>query len=146
MADNVTFVVHKEWLDSIQGLPVEQQDKILAEIVRYGTDSGTVHDDDPVVNAFVNILKSRIDFSKNKYNQKIEMSKSAGRKKKVDDDEILRLAREGKTSSQIAEILGCSKSSIDHSDGWKMRNQKPVENPIESEEEDVAKYNGNFVF
>ena len=35
MAD--TFIVHKEWLDSIMALPIEQQDKIIAEVVRYGT-------------------------------------------------------------------------------------------------------------
>ena len=34
MAD-ITFVVHSEWLESIKGLPLEQQDKIIAEIDRY---------------------------------------------------------------------------------------------------------------
>lgn len=124
MAEDVTFVMHKEWLDSIAGLPVEQQDKVIAEIVRYGTGCELAYEDDPVIVAFVNLLKSRIDFSKNKYNQKVEMSKSAGRKKKVDDEEILRLAREGKSAQQIADMLGCSKSSIDHSEGW--RNRKTV--------------------
>lgn len=124
MAEDVTFVMHKEWLDSIAGLPVEQQDKVIAEIVRYGTGCELAYEDDPVIMAFVNLLKSRIDFSKNKYNQKIEMSKSAGRKKKVDDEKILRLAREGKSAQQIADMLGCSKSSIDHSEGW--RNRKIV--------------------
>lgn len=124
MAEDVTFVMHKEWLDSIAGLPVEQQDKVIAEIVRYGTGCELAYEDDPVIMAFVNLLKSRIDFSKNKYNQKVEMSKSAGRKKKVDDEEILRLAREGKSAQQIADMLGCSKSSIDHSEGW--RNRKTI--------------------
>lgn len=124
MAEDVTFVMHKEWLDSIAGLPIEQQNKVIAEIVRYGTGCELAYEDDPVIMAFVNLLKSRIDFSKNKYNQKVEMSKSAGRKKKVDDEKILRLAREGKSAQQIADMLGCSKSSIDHSEGW--RNRKTV--------------------
>ena len=67
MAEDVTFVMHKEWLDSIAGLPIEQQDKIIAEIVRYGTDSKMQHPNDSLVNSFVGLLKSRIDFSKNKY-------------------------------------------------------------------------------
>lgn len=124
MVEDVTFVMHKEWLDSIAGLPIEQQDKVIAEIVRYGTGCELAYEDDPVIMAFVNLLKSRIDFSKNKYNQKVEMSKSAGRKKKVDDEKILRLAREGKSAQQIADMLGCSKSSIDHSEGW--RNRKTI--------------------
>lgn len=124
MADDITFVIHKEWLDSINMLPLDQQDKIIAEIVRYGTDSGVAHGDDPGVVSYVNLLKSRIDYSKNKYSQKVEKAKAAGRKKKVDDDEILRLAREGKTAEDIATLLGCSKSTIDHSDGWKRRKEK----------------------
>lgn len=122
MAQDVTFIVHKEWLDSIKNLPTEQQDKIIAEFVRYGTDLGLKHPDDALTQSFVNILKSRIDFSKNKYEKKVQAGKSAGRKKKVDDDEILRLALGGMKSAEIAEKLGVSKSTIDHSDGWKKRN------------------------
>lgn len=121
MAQDVTFIVHREWLDSIKNLPIEQQDKIIAEFVRYGTDLGLKHPDDALTQSFVNILKSRIDFSKNKYEKKVQAGKSAGRKKKVDDDEILRLALGGMKSSEIAEKLGVSKSTIDHSDGWKRR-------------------------
>lgn len=121
MAQDVTFIVHREWLDSIKNLPIEQQDKIIAEFVRYGTDLGLKHPDDALTQSFVNILKSRIDFSKNKYEKKIQAGKSAGRKKKVDDDEILRLALGGMKSAEIAEKLGVSKSTIDHSDGWKRR-------------------------
>ena len=121
MAQDVTFIVHREWLDSIKNLPIEQQDKIIAEFVRYGTDLGLKHPDDALTQSFVNILKSRIDFSKNKYEKTVQAGKSAGRKKKVDDDEILRLALGGMKSAEIAEKLGVSKSTIDHSDGWKKR-------------------------
>jgi DNA-binding NarL/FixJ family response regulator len=121
MAQDVTFIVHREWLDSIKNLPIEQQDKIIAEFVRYGTDLGLKHPDDALTQSFVNILKSRIDFSKNKYEKKVQAGKSAGRKKKIDDDEILRLALGGMKSAEIAEKLGVSKSTIDHSDGWKRR-------------------------
>lgn len=121
MADDVTFIVHKEWLDSISKLPVEQQDKIIADIVRYGTESKTHYDNDTVINSFVNLLKSRINFSKTKYDQKVDASKRAGRKKKLDDEEILRLARAGLSSTEIAQKLKVSKSAIDHSDGWKQR-------------------------
>lgn len=127
MADDITFVVHKEWVESIKSLPVDQQDKILAEIVRYGTDSKMEHEDDPLVQTLVNVHKNRIDFSKNKYNQKVEAGKSAGRKKKIDDSIVLSMAQEGKSSSEIAEILGVAKSTVDHSEGWRNRN-KPIDN------------------
>ena len=127
MADNITFVVHKDWLSSIKDLPIEQQDKIIAEFVRYGTEMELQHSDDPVVQAFVNILKGRIDASKDAYNKKVEMSKTAGRKKKGNDVEIYQLAREGHSSAEIAKILQISKSSVDHNDGWKNRKNDTFE-------------------
>ena len=124
---NVTFVVHKEWLDSIKGLPVEQQDKIIADFVRYGTEMKLAHEEDSMIQAFVNILKGRIDYSKEMYKQKVEMSKTAGRKKKIDDNAVYQMAKEGKSSAQIAELLGCSKSAVDHSEGWKNRKNEDFE-------------------
>lgn len=118
-----TFIIHRDWLKNIEGLPVEQQDKIIAEIVRYGVEMDSQHNDDPITQAFVNMVKGSIDFSKDKYSQKIEAGKSYGKKKKIDEAEIHKLAREGKTSTQIADILGCSKSSVDHSEGWRNRDK-----------------------
>lgn len=124
MAD-VTFIVHSEWLENIANLSVEQQDKIIAEIIRYGTGCEMAHTDDAITQAFVNMVKSRIDYSKDKYAQKVEAGTTSGRKKKVSDSEIWNLAHnEGKKSEEIANILGCSKSAVDHSNGWKQRNEE----------------------
>ena len=57
----------------------------------------------------------------NDYENKVEMSKTAGRKKKVNDKQIYDMAREGKTASQIALELGCSKATVDKNEGWKNR-------------------------
>lgn len=122
MAD--TFIVHKEWLENIAGLPVEQQDKVIGEFVRYGVGLESAHSDDVVVQAFVNMLKGRIDYSKDKYQQKVDMSKTAGRKKKVNDEQIFKLAKSGKTSTEIANMLEISKSTVDHSEGWKRRKEE----------------------
>lgn len=124
---NVTFVVHKDWLDSIRELPIEQQDKIIAEFVRYGTEMELQHINDPMVQAFVNILKGRIDASKDAYKQKVEMSRGAGRKKKTNDGEIYKMAREGYSSAEIAKALGLSKSAVDHNQGWKNRKNDDFE-------------------
>ena len=132
MADT-TFVVHKEWLENIQGLPKDQQDKIISEFVRYGVGLPLMYENDPTIQAFVNMLKGRIDYSKDKYNQKVNMGKATGQKKKIQNIEILRLAREGRTSTEIAKILGCSKSTVDHSDGWKRRFESSNENESEDE-------------
>lgn len=118
-----TFIVHKDWLDSILTLPVEQQDKIIGDFVRYGVGNELEHIDDPITISFVNLLKGRIDYTINEYEKKLKMSKTAGRKKKVNDLEVYQIARDNPdyTSQDIANMLGVSKSSIDHSDGWKNR-------------------------
>ena len=119
-----TFIVHKEWLDNIAGLPVEMQDKIIADFVRYGVGLDLEHSEDPVTQSMVNMLKNRIDFSKEQYAKKVEMSKSAGRKKKLDDQKVYDLARAGRSAAEVAELLGVSKSAVDHSEGWRQRKQE----------------------
>ena len=84
---------------------------------------GLEYGDDPVIASIVNMTKSSIDASKNSYDKKLEMSKTAGRKKIIDDNKILELARKGLTAQEIADELGVSKSSVDKSEGWKQRNQ-----------------------
>ena len=124
MAD--TFIMRGEWIKNIETLPLEMQDKVLAEIVRYGTRQQTKYDDDPVIFSIVNGYKGSIDNTINDYEKKIEMSKSGGRKKKLDDKKVYELAKEGLTAQEVADKLGVSKSSIDKSEGWKKRNEKFV--------------------
>lgn len=121
MAD-VTFIFHSDWLDSIKHLSVEQQDKVIAEIVRYGTEREPEHTDDPIVQMAVNFLRGGIDFSKNKYAEKVQGGKNSSRKK-YSEDRIYEIAREHPdwNSAKMAEFMGCSKSTIDHSEGWKHR-------------------------
>ena len=127
MKDNVTFIMHGDWLENIKALPIEQQDKIIADMVRYGVGMDQVHAADPMVCSVVNMVKKSIDFSKEKYQQKVDMSKTAGRKKTVNDRQIYDMARDGKTANQIAEMFGVSKSTIDHSSGWKNRKKEDFE-------------------
>ena len=122
MAD-ITFIVHSDWLDSLKDLPIEEQDKIIADTIRYGLDREIIHGDDPRVQAFVKMKSKDIDYSKEKYEQKKYMAQGAGRRKVIDDKAIWELAQQGNTSAKIAEILGVSKSSVDHSIGWKKRRE-----------------------
>lgn len=125
MGENVTFIFYGDWLNSIQGLPVDIQDKIIADIVRYGVEEEMQHTDDMTVQMAVNFTKRAIDDTKSKYKEKIEMGKVGGKaKRKVDDRAIYDLARQGMKSDEIAKNLNVSKSSVDHSDGWKNRNNE----------------------
>ena len=118
------FVFYGEWLDNIKDLPLDVQDKIIAEIVRYGTDMERQYTDNVMVSMAVNFTKGAIDNSKNEYLKKIEAGNNYGRKKVASDEEIHALAIQGKKSSEIADILGIGKSTVDHSEGWKQRKDK----------------------
>lgn len=120
MAD-VTFIVHGEWLNAIDKLPVEKQDAIIADIVRYGVERQLEHEDNADISSIVNVIKGRIDFSKRKY-EATKMSR--GRPMKVDNREIWLLAKQGMKSKEIADALGIAKTTVDHSDGWKRRKEE----------------------
>ena len=126
MAD-ITFVVHSDWLKQIETLPVEMQDMIIGDMVRHGCEIDMMHEDDCIVNSFVKGYQGKIDYSKNKYQEKVEAGRTSGRKKKVDDNIVREMALEGKTSQQIAKYLRLSKSTLDHSAGWKSRKHKDGE-------------------
>ena len=119
-----TFIMRGEWLDCINGAPPEIQDKILAEMVRYGTGRELLYSDDWTISSCVNLVKGRIDASKNDYADKIEKGSNGGRKKGTDDKKIYDLAKNGMTAQQIADQLGCSKSTVDKSSGWKNRKEE----------------------
>ena len=121
-----TFVMRGEWLQHLEDLPVAKQQAIITEIVRYGVGLDPLVCD-PEVQSYVRFVKGSIDNSKQTYEAKVECAKKGGRKNKVDDLQIRELAREGKSSMQIAEELGISKSSVDHSAGWKGRNSDTFE-------------------
>lgn len=119
-----SFVFKRKWIEKIAALPVEQQDQIIAEIARYGVGLPMRRDSDAYIASMVKLVTDEIDFSKEKYQERLVMSQFAGRKKKVDDSQILRLALQGKNSTEIAELLGISKSAVDHSEGWKQRKKQ----------------------
>lgn len=131
------FVFYGEWLDNIKSLDPATQDKVIADIVRYGTNENMFYSNDPVVSTIVNFTKGAIDHSKDEYLKKVMAGKTNGRKKSVDDEEILKLARDGKTASQIAELLNLSVSSVNHSEGWKRRKEPVVEESVVEQKKPV---------
>ena len=121
MNEIATFIFYKEWIDSLEGITPEIQDKVIADIARYGCGLPLLYENEPNVASYVKLLKGRIDYKKNEYANKLAQSQSAGRTKKCEDGQIYNLARQGMKSKDIADMLGVSKSTVDHSEGWKKR-------------------------
>ena len=126
---NENFIFLGEWIDNIKSQPVEMQDKILAEIVRYGAGEELKYIDDPNIAMAVNFTKGFVDARKAEYKEKQELGKIGGRAgKKINNEEIWNLAKQGMKSDEIAKELGVSKSSVDHSEGWKNRKNENFAN------------------
>ena len=121
------FVFYGEWLENIKGLPIEEQMKIVYDMVQYGTGNEPQFQDDPMVMMGLNFVKGAIEKSKQDYINKVNNGNNYGRKRVVNDNEIYNLAKNGMSSAQISEELGISKSSVDHSAGWKRRKEKDAE-------------------
>lgn len=119
---DITFIFHGAWLNYIEGLTEEQKLKVVWDIVNYGADKDlTYSKEDKFVATIVNFVKGNIDSSKKNYEATIERNKRGGRKKMIDEKQVYEMARSGKKSQEIAEELGCSKSTIDNNPGWKNR-------------------------
>ena len=121
------FVFYGEWLENIKGLPAEDQMKIVYDMVQYGTGNEPQYQDNPVVAMGLNFVKGAIERSKQDYINKVNNGNNYGRKRVVINSEIYNLAKSGMNSTQISEELGISKSSVDHSEGWRKRKEKDAE-------------------
>ena len=121
MDKDVTFVFHGKWLDVINKLPHDEQDKVIADLVRYGAEMPLQYEDDLVINTLVQSFADRIDNSKKSY-QDIQ-TMGLNNKKDVSDRDALiwKLAHDGMSASQIAAELDVSVSTVNHSKGWRNR-------------------------
>lgn len=113
-----TFIFHREWFEDIKDLPAEMQAKIIYDICRKGANLKPLFEEDITIKSLVNVLSRNVNGSKNAYVNKINMSKTGGAKRKYNPKDIYDLCREGKTVAEIAYQLGCSESTVRHSEGY----------------------------
>lgn len=113
-----TFIFHKEWFDDIKDLEKDVQAKVIFDICRKGANLEPLFGDDVTVRSLVNVLSRNVNGSKNAYVNKINMGKAGGAKKRFNPKDIYDLARSGKSVAEIAYELGCSESTVRHSQGY----------------------------
>lgn len=125
--EDKTFIFHSAWLAQLQHLSVEKQDAAIADIVRYASEYPLEHEDMDSIMTAVEFVKGSIDFSKDKYAQKVQGGISKKGKKKFSDQEIYDTAQNYMNDSRkVAEILGCSVSTVNHSEGWRRRKENGI--------------------
>ena len=69
-----------------------------------------------------------INAAKDRYAAAVENGKKGGRPKKIDENKALELKQKGMTNKQVAEVLGCSVSSIEKINAESRKNQNNQKN------------------
>ena len=109
----VSFVFFTNWITDLDMLDLDMQDKIIAEIARYGAGLPLKYEEDPIIHTFAKTRFGSIDNVKAKYQAKVEKSKMGGRPSTIDHMKIKELKAKGiYTAEEIAEMVGCSVSTV----------------------------------
>ena len=119
---NRSFIFYPDWLDFINRIDSDKDKFDLLNIITsYGCHGEYSNENPMMVAVFESLIKTKIDLAQEKYEEKIEAGKTFGRKKKVDDEDVFVLAKQGMKAKDIAAMLNVSVDAVYHSNGWKER-------------------------
>ena len=117
-----TFIFYPDWLDFIDRITNDKDKLDLYNIiVQYGCHAEYQSENKMMSAVFESLIKPKIDIAQSKYEEKINMGKTFGRKKVANDEAIRKLAQGGMRAREIASTLDISEATVYHSEGWKNR-------------------------
>ena len=118
-----TFIFYPDWLNFIEKINNDQDKLDLYNmIISYGCRGEYSNENQMMSSIFETLIKPKIDIARSRYEEKIDAGKSFGRPRKIDDGDILTMAKSGMKAKEIAAELNISVDAVYHSDGWKNRN------------------------
>ena len=117
-----TFIFYPDWLDFIDRIN-DDKDKLdlYNIIVQYGCHGEYSNENSMMIAVFESLIKPKIDIAQGHYEEKINAGKEFGRKRKVNEEDVAVLAKEGIKAKDIAAMLNVSVDAIYHSESWKNR-------------------------
>ena len=124
MGETKNFVFYKDWREFIKGLSdPDDQFQLLMMIMEYGVtgEYETENASPLVLNTFEAMIKPAIERSQKNYQASKDYGKTHGRPKMAIDERIDQMCKQGMRAKDIATALGCSETSVYHSDAWKNR-------------------------
>lgn len=118
-----TFIFYPDWLNFIEKINNDQDKLDLYNmIISYGCRGEYSNENQMMSSIFETLIKPKIDLARSRYEEKIDAGKSFGRPRKIDDSDIMTMAKNGMKAKEIAAELNISVDAVYHSDGWKNRN------------------------
>ena len=126
------FVFYGSWRESLEGFREEFGDDYAKEALwnlMLVATAGDIETERKSIIGFINgAVMPNVNKAKDRYAAAIENGKKGGRPKKIDDDRVLELKKQGMTNKQVAEALGCSISSIEKINAESRKNQNNQKN------------------
>ena len=126
------FVFYGSWRESLEGFREEFGDDYAKEALwnlMLVATAGDIETERKSIIGFINgAVMPNVNKAKDRYAAAVENGKKGGRPKKIDDDRVLELKKQGMTNKQVAEALGCSISSIEKINAESRKNQNNQKN------------------
>lgn len=105
------FVFYGSMKQTIDALPTDMGNALLRAIMNYGT-TGEIDDSDSIIHAIMLSIIPNIDSAKKRFKTSQENGSRGGRKKRINDNEILELHSSGLNQREISEELDISLKSV----------------------------------
>ena len=126
------FVFYGSWRESLEGFREEFGDDYAKEALwnlMLVATAGDIETERKSIIGFINgAVMPNVNKAKDRYAAAVENGKKGGRPKKIDENKALELKQKGMTNKQVAEVLGCSVSSIEKINAESRKNQNNQNN------------------
>ncbi len=127
-----SFIFYRGWAETAKGFAEDFGDDFAKEmiwaLVCYICFGEVVTEKKSIIKWIEGDCLRVIEAAKKRHDASIEAGKLGGRPSKINKDDVLALKQDGKTVKEIAEILGCSRDTVERALNECRKTAKPPQN------------------
>lgn len=135
-----SFIFYKGWAETTKGFAEDFGEDFAKEmiwaLVCYICFGEIITEKKSIIKWIEGDCLRVIEAAKKRHDASIEAGRLGGRPSKINKDEVLLLKQDGKTVKEIAEILGCSRDTIERALNECRKTAKPPQNLYVNEDDD----------
>lgn len=134
-----SFIFYRGWAETAKGFAEDFGEDFAKEmiwaLICYVCFGEVVTEKKSIIKWIEGDCLRVIQAAKKRHDASIEAGKLGGRPSKINKDEVLSLKQDGKTVKEIAEILGCSRDTIERALNECRKTAKPPQNLYVNEDD-----------
>lgn len=134
-----SFIFYKGWAETAKGFAEDFGEDFAKEIiwalVCYVCFGEIVTEKKSIIKWIEGDCLRVIEAAKKRHDASIEAGKFGGRPSKINKDDVFALKQDGKTIKEIAEILGCSRDTVERALNECRKTAKPPQNLYVNEDD-----------